>query len=93
MAAAAAAHAEVERVPGRDASMGLMRRGNRASKRHAHPTLVALVAGLVLFGVLHYSLLLAVGSAIFVGFFGWLWWQRRHAAPAPKRKPARKRKR
>lgn len=58
----------------------------------AFPTLIALVAGLVLFGVFHYSLLLAVGSAIFVGFFGWLWWQRRHTAPAAKRKPARKRK-
>jgi Flp pilus assembly protein TadB len=59
----------------------------------AYPTLVALVAGLVLFGVMHYSLLLAVGSAIFVGFFGWLWWQRKFAAPAPRTPAPRKRKR
>ncbi len=62
----------------------------------AYPTLVALVAGLVLFGVMHYSLLLAVGSAIFVGFFGWLWWQRHTSQPSakpPRRVATRKRKR
>jgi uncharacterized iron-regulated membrane protein len=61
----------------------------------AYPTLVALVAGVVLFGVMHYSLLLAVGSAIFVGFFGWLWWQRRFASPParPRRALRRPRKR
>lgn len=62
----------------------------------AFPTLVALVGGLVLFGVMHYSLLLAVGSAIFVGFFGWLWWQRHTSQPTttrPRRAATRKRKR
>ena len=61
----------------------------------AYPTLVILVAALVVFGALQYSLLLAVLSAVFVGFFGWLWWYRRQSAaapPPPARKPARRRK-
>ena len=49
----------------------------------AFPTLVALVAGLVLFGVMHYSLLLAAGSVIIVGFFSWLWWHRHQSRNTP----------
>jgi len=58
--------------------------------------LIALVAGLVAFGTLHYSLLLAIGSAGFVGFFGWLWWWRKHQqsvtdhAPPRASRPVRK---
>lgn len=60
----------------------------------AFPTLVALVTAMVLFGVMHYSLLLAVGSAIFVGFFGWRWWLRTTAkSPARRRRtPSRQRR-
>lgn len=66
--------------------------------------LIALVAGLVAFGTLHYSLLLAVGSAGFVGFFGWLWWWRKNQAvaestrgtrriPSPRKRPKTSRRR
>jgi hypothetical protein len=56
------------------------------------PVLIMLVAGIVVFGVFHYSLMLAVLSAVFVGFFGWLWWWRRsQAMTTPARKPARRR--
>lgn len=58
------------------------------------PVLFTLVSGIVVFGVFHYSALLAVFSAIFAGFFGWLWWQRRTAAPARRgpRKAATRRR-
>jgi len=79
-----------------------MARTNRSRKKDvpgyreplAFPMLIALVAGLVLMGVLHYYLLLAVGSAIFVGFFGWLWWQRtvKHRDPAKPSRPARRKR-
>lgn len=39
--------------------------------------LVPLVLIVVLLGTLHYAWLLAAGSAIFVGFFGWLAWSKR----------------
>jgi uncharacterized iron-regulated membrane protein len=57
----------------------------------AFPMLFVLVMGVIALGMFHYSALLAAGSAIFVGFFGWLWWKRRTAA-APRTKmkaPAR----
>ncbi len=68
----------------------------RDSRRSSlHPTrspwqlflmLVPLVLAIVIFGNLHYGWLLAAGSAIFVGFFGWLAWSRRQAAhPKGKR--------
>ena len=38
----AAAYAELQQIQAGDASMVLMRRGNQAIKRHAHPTLIAL---------------------------------------------------
>jgi diguanylate cyclase (GGDEF)-like protein len=38
----AAAYAELQQIQTGDASMVLMRRGNQAIKRHAHPTLIAL---------------------------------------------------
>ncbi len=50
----------------------------------AFPTLLILVVAVVAFGFFDYSLLLALGSAIFVGFFGWRWW-RRVAKPASRR--------
>jgi len=68
-----------------------------------YPILVALVGGVIAFGMLHYSLLLAVLSAGFVGFFSWLWWWRQKqnsaaARPSParhrtSRKTATKRRR
>ena len=45
------------------------------------PILFILVAGVVVLGAFFYSTVLAVFSAVFAGFFGWLWWQRRHAQP------------
>jgi hypothetical protein len=57
-----------------------------------YPVLVALVGGVIAFGMLHYSLLLAVLSAGFVGFFSWLWWWRQNQKPAvTQRLPARHR--
>jgi Flp pilus assembly protein TadB len=60
----------------------------------AYPTLIVLVTAIVIFGAWHYSLLLAVLSAGFVGFFGWLWWYRHRAAtaPTPAAKSPRRRK-
>jgi hypothetical protein len=59
--------------------------------RTTFPILVILVMGVIVLGMFQYTGLLVVGSAIFVGFFGWLWWTRRNAAAAvPKKKaPAR----
>lgn len=56
----------------------------------AYLSLAALVAFIVVAGVLEYSLLLALGSAVFIGFFGWLWWSRRRAATAPRKSPPRR---
>jgi len=57
-----------------------------------YPILVALVGGVIAFGMLHYSLLLAVLSAGFVGFFTWLWWWRQNQkSVAAQRPPARHR--
>jgi len=49
--------------------------------------LMPLVLAVVLFGNLHYGWLLAAGSAIFVGFFGWKAWSRlrTETAPSPRR--------
>jgi len=60
-------------------------------ERTTFPILVVLVMGVIVLGMFQYTGLLVVGSAIFVGFFGWLWWTRRDAtAAAAKRKtPAR----
>jgi hypothetical protein len=60
-------------------------------ERSTFPMLVILVMGVIVLGMFEYSALLVAGSAIFVGFFGWLWWTRRAAtAAAAKRKaPAR----
>ena len=60
-------------------------------ERTAFPILVVLVMGVIVLGMFEYSALLVAGSAIFVGFFGWLWWTRRAAtATAARRKtPAR----
>ncbi len=55
----------------------------------AFPILIALVAGFVVLGVFQYTLSVAVGSAIVVGFFAWRWWQR---AAKPGAKKARLRK-
>ncbi len=59
--------------------------------RTTFPILVILVMGVIVLGMFQYTGLLVVGSAIFVGFFGWLWWTRRNAtASVPKKKvPAR----
>ena len=60
-------------------------------ERTTFPILVMLVMGVMLLGMFQYSALLVAGSAIFVGFFGWLWSTRRATtASAAKRKaPAR----
>ena len=60
-------------------------------ERTTFPILVVLVMGVIVLGMFQYTGLLVAGSAIFVGFFGWLWWTRRAAtAAAAKRKtPAR----
>jgi hypothetical protein len=60
-------------------------------ERSAFPILVILVMGVIVLGMFQYTGLLVIGSAIFVGFFGWLWWTRRTAAASvPKKKvPAR----
>ena len=60
-------------------------------ERTTFPILVVLVMGVIVLGMFQYTGLLVIGSAIFVGFFGWLWWTRRAAtAVAAKRKtPAR----
>jgi hypothetical protein len=59
--------------------------------RRTFPILVILVMGVIVLGMFQYTGLLVVGSAIFAGFFGWLWWTRRTATAAvPKKKaPAR----
>ena len=58
--------------------------------RKTFPILVILVMGIVVLGMFQYTGLLVAGSAIFIGFFGWLWWTRRAAAaPATKKAPAR----
>jgi hypothetical protein len=66
------------------------RKAFKPSPQHeisVYPILVALVGGVIAFGMLHYSLLLAVLSAGFVGFFSWLWWWRQNqkstATPQP----------
>jgi hypothetical protein len=62
--------------------------------RRTFPILVILVMGVIVLGMFQYTGLLVVGSAIFVGFFGWLWWTRRNAAAssAKKKAPARARR-
>lgn len=59
--------------------------------RRTFPILVILVMSVIVLGMFQYTGLLVVGSAIFVGFFGWLWWTRRNAAAssAKKKVPAR----
>ena len=60
-------------------------------ERTAFPILLILVMGVIVLGMFQYTGLLVVGSAIFVGFFGWLWWTRRNttASVAKKQAPAR----
>jgi len=60
-------------------------------ERSTFPILVILVMGVIVLGMFQYTGLLVAGSAIFVGFFGWLWWTRRTAAAsaAKKKAPAR----
>jgi len=55
--------------------------------------LVWLVLAVIIAGNLAYGWLLALGSAIFVGFFGWLAWSRRRATPTPGKRRPRKRTR
>lgn len=50
----------------------------------AFPLLVALVAIVVILGVLQYWVLLALGSVIYLAFLGWRQWQRAPAA-VPRR--------
>lgn len=57
--------------------------------RTTFPILVILVMGVIVLGMFQYTGLLVVGSAIFVGFFGWLWWTRRNAAASVTKKKAR----
>jgi hypothetical protein len=58
---------------------------------HDRTTFRLVILGGVVLGMFQYTGLLVVGSVIFVGFFGWLWWTRRTAAASvPKKKvPAR----
>jgi hypothetical protein len=60
-------------------------------ERTTFPILVILVMGVIVLGMFQYTGLLVAGSAIFVGFFGWLWWTRRNATAsvAKKKTPAR----
>lgn len=55
--------------------------------------LIALVAGFIVLGVFQYTLSVAVGSAIVVGFFAWRWWQRAAPARPKKAKPKKKARR
>ena len=57
-------------------------------ERMAFPMLLVLVMGVIVLGMFQYSALLVAGSAIFVGFFGWLWWTRRGAAASATKKKA-----
>jgi len=65
-------------------------------ERMAFPILLVLVMGVVVFGMFFYTGLLVAGSVIFVGFFGWLWWTRRHeastASAARRHKPVKRRR-
>jgi hypothetical protein len=67
------------------------RRSPPNHERTAFPILLILVMGVIVLGMFQYTALLVAGSAIFVGFFGWLWWTRRAAAAsaAKKKAPAR----
>jgi hypothetical protein len=72
-------------------------RGTRTRQTPPHhdrttfPILVILVMGVIVLGMFQYTGLLVVGSAIFVGFFGWRWWTRRNTTSfvAKKQTPAR----
>ena len=57
-------------------------------ERATFPILVILVMGVIVLGMFQYTGLLVAGSAIFVGFFGWLWWTRRTAAASKTKKKA-----
>jgi len=57
-------------------------------ERSAFPILLILVMGIIVLGMFQYTALLVAGSAIFVGFFGWLWWTRRAAAASKANKKA-----
>lgn len=57
-------------------------------ERSTFPILVILVMGVIVLGMFQYTGLLVVGSAIFVGFFGWLWWTRRTATASAAKKKA-----
>jgi hypothetical protein len=59
--------------------------------RRTFPILVILVMGVIVLGMFQYTGLLVAGSAIFAGYFGWLWWQRRAAVTSPpgKKSPTR----
>ena len=57
-------------------------------ERSTFPILVILVMGVIVLGMFQYTALLVAGSAIFVGFFGWLWWTRRTTAASKTKKKA-----
>lgn len=61
-------------------------------ERMAFPILLVLVMGVIVIGMFQYTGLLVAGSVIFVGFFGWLWWTRRHAASAHNHRPVKRRR-
>lgn len=60
------------------------RRPALAKDPSAFPILMALVAAVMVLGVFQYSLMVALGSAVVVGFFAWRWWQRAAKAGAKK---------
>jgi len=65
------------------------RQAPRSHERSTFPILLILVMGMIVLGMFQYFAVLVAGSAIFVGFFGWLWWtQRAAAATATKKKRA-----
>lgn len=76
------AHARKRRQP--------PRRPTLAKDPFAFPILMALVAGFIVFGALQYSLMVALGSAVVVGFFAWRWWLRMAPARPKKAKPKKK---
>jgi hypothetical protein len=55
-------------------------------ERSTFPILLILVMGMIVLGMFQYFAVLVAGSAIFVGYFGWLWWTRRTTPAATTRK-------
>jgi membrane protein implicated in regulation of membrane protease activity len=55
----------------------------------ALPTLVTLLAGMLVLGMFHLSFYLALLAAFVTGLAGWLWWRRATRQPATRRRTRR----